>query len=528
MRLAAIGLLVLYALLFLAPSQTKGVTFYNPCSIVSLTSNAADAPSEITTTFGVGLQPGCTPFSSAKDNPPEWIHHRLVSFTPRDWQVATDADIPDGVEVGEFNSRNVLGLFDTGCNQVLPLNFVLLDGTVDVTKPIDALPPGSADRLKPLSDKNAEGVPGGAEYWPSYLTDLADRSGMDLSKLVARSFGINSGGFPSDTTVLNLLTFEPGATVFDGVNIDPGLGFPTISILNDPTIPASANGAVSDFCAPFWSDYTLFDSVNGIPYRQNPGDGVYNFVAYSAPAPDADNDGIENGLDPCPYLPNLSGWDPRGILIKDQTPGDNDVDGLPDECDPDPLLRSDCAADNGASGHDQDCDGWANRMDNCPLIANGEAQLNLPGVGNQTDTDGDDIGDACDHDLAGENTVDGQNLPVCTLTRVTIGAGGLQPPNPQFMSPCSTFLPCGHPTDAQPAGACPVPFSSDVDCNDTTDLIDVLAELQSLASLGSPACIADAYTGCDEVLDAGDIAGLLKHLAEPAFDPRFGHYCNIP
>jgi len=49
-----------------------------------------------------------------------------------------------------------------------------------------------------------------------------------------------------------------------------------------------------------------------------------------------------------------------------------------------------------AAPGDSDADGYADVDDNCPLVRNGLAQQSTPGVGNQTDSDGDHVGDACD------------------------------------------------------------------------------------------------------------------------------------
>jgi hypothetical protein len=49
-------------------------------------------------------------------------------------------------------------------------------------------------------------------------------------------------------------------------------------------------------------------------------------------------------------------------------------------------------------GQDMDFDLVLDCDDNCPLLPNGSAQAGTPGVGNQTDTDADASGDACDAD----------------------------------------------------------------------------------------------------------------------------------
>ena len=49
-------------------------------------------------------------------------------------------------------------------------------------------------------------------------------------------------------------------------------------------------------------------------------------------------------------------------------------------------------------GQDSDGDTILNCEDNCPAVANGPAQAGVPGVGNQTDSEADASGDACDAD----------------------------------------------------------------------------------------------------------------------------------
>jgi hypothetical protein len=73
-------------------------------------------------------------------------------------------------------------------------------------------------------------------------------------------------------------------------------------------------------------------------------------------------------------------------------------------------------------GGDLDNDGVVNSEDNCPYIPNGPAQENVPGVGNQTDSDGDAVpglgtqpgGDACDQDDDNDDWPDYYDL-ICRI-----------------------------------------------------------------------------------------------------------------
>lgn len=72
---------------------------------------------------------------------------------------------------------------------------------------------------------------------------------------------------------------------------------------------------------------------------------------------DSDGDGITDGFDNCPSVPN-------------QGQEDTDMNGVGDACN---------------DSEDMDDDDWADNLDNCPDIVN-----------DQTDSDGDGLGDACD------------------------------------------------------------------------------------------------------------------------------------
>jgi hypothetical protein len=86
---------------------------------------------------------------------------------------------------------------------------------------------------------------------------------------------------------------------------------------------------------------------------------------------DSDGDTLCNKLDNCPEVSNVNQLD-------------RDNDNVGDVCDPDPPVdsRGPC---QGLGGDDDD-DNYCGYNDNCPNVANAD----------QSDLDGDDIGDACD------------------------------------------------------------------------------------------------------------------------------------
>ncbi|MDY7095078.1 MAG: thrombospondin type 3 repeat-containing protein [Acidobacteriota bacterium] len=111
--------------------------------------------------------------------------------------------------------------------------------------------------------------------------------------------------------------------------------------------------------------WTVTTTVPGIP---RPWGLVF------LPDTDADDDGIEDDVDNCPFDAN-----------PDQA--DNDSDGAGDACD-----------------LDDDNDGVLDSSDNCPLTANSD----------QLDFDGDGLGDACDADGDGDGIDDGADI--CPFT----------------------------------------------------------------------------------------------------------------
>jgi arylsulfatase A len=125
-------------------------------------------------------------------------------------------------------------------------------------------------------------------------------------------------------------------------------------------------------------------------------------------------------------------------------------------------------------GGDADADGIPNVDDNCPVIPNGPGEAGVPGVGNQLDFDGDDIGDPCDDDDDGDGLAD--------VVETDTG----------------TFV------DANDTGT--DPLNSDTDGDGATDGDEVVAGSDPLGPLWTP----DAFTNKFLFLaELGQTAGIL-------------------
>ena len=179
---------------------------------------------------------------------------------------------------------------------------------------------------------------------------------------------------------------------------------------------------------------------------------------------DADDDGMENTLDTCPTSGNPDSFDPRNT----DSPGDNDKDGIPNICDPTP--------DENLNAGDQDGDGFLNRGDNCPIVANAD----------QADADRDGLGNLCDPDYA-----------VPTGTNFTVTAG----------------------SPAVIAAA----LNGDADCSGDMSAVDALQILRNVASLQPrAACVLVAGNAdCIGGIDSVDALQVLRFVAQlpPVQDP---------
>ncbi len=108
-----------------------------------------------------------------------------------------------------------------------------------------------------------------------------------------------------------------------------------------------------------------------------------------SPTDDADKDGVPNGTDNCPLVPN-------------ENQADADGNGYGDACEA--MIISPCCSPDVCL-LDSDGDGIPDATDMCPWTASAE------GMDANTDSDGDGIGDACDTttDADGDGVSDAQD-----------------------------------------------------------------------------------------------------------------------
>jgi hypothetical protein len=344
-------------------SPTSGPSF-DPTVSCGVADDTLGANADVTTGFDLSA--------------PDVNFESMVTFTPPEFEVAADADVPDGALVADVDSGTTLGLLNNVCITALPAGFTMLEATTDTVDTVSW--------EDGFADANANDLPDAVDKYPDFLNTM-------FPGITARARYYGQTSVAGSPVSLNLVIFEPGVALPGLPVFDPGLGYPSIVVLNDPT-SAPAPGAITDTCAPANITTTVFGissdnpdtaaDESGFVVRTNPtAGGDYTFTTYARSMRDADGDGIENDLDTCPF--DVNEGDPRLTGS-----GDDDMDGIDNACDPEP----------DEANTDWDGDVYLNRGDNCPLVYNPD---NL-------DSDGDHIGDACDTVGNGPDVVDGSSV----------------------------------------------------------------------------------------------------------------------
>ena len=122
--------------------------FFQPCATVNVVDPSPGAASDINTSFGIGVGDNCV-MEPTTDDENMYIFGGVVGFTPTAFEIV---DVPTGTSMGSLTAASTLGLLNNGCNTSLTVNFDFFDGTTDQATTIDPLPPGTADRMKPLGE----------------------------------------------------------------------------------------------------------------------------------------------------------------------------------------------------------------------------------------------------------------------------------------------------------------------------------------------------------------------------------------
>jgi len=325
---------------------------FNPSLTWSVANTVADTPSDITNDFEF----------------PEGdvLYSLTIRFLPTGWQITPSSEVDIGVQRGTADVLHETGLLNSPCNIPLPMHWDTLNATTDKSQTVTY--------QDGFDDSNGDGNPDFVDMYP----DFNDRI-LGPAQPFTREAGLFALG--EDKVLVQLLYYEPGATIA-GQALDPALGYPVVNFaqnFGDPeAVPMPI--PITAMCTPMTGTIVGFGTAeDGTVLLKTPKQaGTYTFSYLDVGQRDADDDGHENTLDPCPLTADAD-WDPRAASAVG--PGDGDGDGLPSSCDPD---------DNDPN-NDEDGDGYDNRGDNCPLVPNGVADAD-----NQGDSDLDGIGDACD------------------------------------------------------------------------------------------------------------------------------------
>ncbi len=385
--------------LVLGKADVQAGTFV-PELDVSLTDTTPEKPTDTVVDFN--LKKGDVQFGG------------VVAYIPDSWGIVRGETIPIGALVGNLKSTATLGLIGAACNTELPVEFDMVNASIDIHDTVSFDDTDKSDKdttrdyAKDVNPKN--GLYDSFDKYPDFINRVFDTK--DLQP-IRRSAGMAIvAGIP---VLLQFLVFEPGTLISKDLPNGKELGYPSVTLLQNAGDP-DANpepGAITDFCTPLTSHNVSFGVTKdnkkttgvdetGYTVTVNPLAGTYTFTTVGVGQRDADGDSYENSFDTCPFEKNVG--NPR--ITAD---GDLDQDGLDAACD----LNDDPAS--GGTNSDQDGDGYLNRQDNCPLLANGEDSTN------QHDTDKDQIGDICD---THPDTADGELILQQPTKDITIGSGG--------------------------------------------------------------------------------------------------------
>ena len=435
MRTGLVGLTALIALvaafaavLYSGSGNNAEAATYTPTSAVKMCNAlAADFPSSIPANDADLLgNPACADVLTASANTNFTVTFSVPGgdsnfgssvITNVPGTTAVDAGIPDGQKVGGLRSDVTLSLLNGPCGTALVAEFVLYDSeTTGAATAVQA--EGTTNRwsdivtdanLDEIGDSTSTAITTNLNIYETLFTP----TGGAYIPPSARYTGLTRVPSGGDWQLLSFFQVSAGALdafnnasdsphTFARVSHAPTTGNLSLSILNDPTATLTSVSPIHDFCAPLIVQTMLLGMTPGGSVRYTtPTAGTMGVSNFSYGQRDLDGDGLENAFDTCAAAAN--------------TGTDTDGDGIDNVCDP-------TVGTNTGLG-DHDSDGFANRQDNCPLVANGvplqtDAEVSTANVYTSVAPDGgsksDSIGDACETDdlVANGAFVEAYNLAV--------------------------------------------------------------------------------------------------------------------
>lgn len=330
------------------------------------------------------------------------------------------------------------------------------DGTHTSSPPVPADPEWADPSDTPITaanGANADGTTLAIANYPSHLLDLFDPDfvvgvgdGALEPKIPLAAYGGLTKVAGTWVPLYFLVFPATGANSLSGGTplpaplgeISSSMGFPSVSVLTDPSAAIASPSTITDFCSALNVTTMLRSNVHS-----NPAAGTQMFLQYNASQRDTDQDGYENQIDTCP-LNAAPAENPRNVLGVNDT----DADGIMNSCD----TNAPDAADE-----DVDNDGFSNRQDNCPQVANPlqtESEAGVAPADKGPRTDG--IGDACDSEggviTISQNkvdtSIDGDSSASTSITMSDSVANG------RYMTKTNVVPKCFSGTDADGDGYC--------------------------------------------------------------------------
>lgn len=334
---------------------------------------------------------GSVPTSSSEDG----LLPKQLAFHP------ASGEFPDPVSHATGTEQARLGMgagvtFDLSDAMSGPKVLLHFNVAGERTVPDDDLDPlGTLTASAALEAHIAEGVRLEAEFRQQRLVDEPSTLGSPLGRqttfgfgmswLTGRGFSIRLGSFVAPAAWNEYLPLAYGA----------GPDRRTLAYRRQPLVSAFAQVAWQGF--PLGRDGDrdgIPDGRDKCPTVPEDLDGFQD--GDGCPDPDNDGDGVADGADGCPYTAE----DHDGLEDRDGCPEpDNDRDGVLDtldRCPNDPEDRDGFLDEDGCPDLDDDQDGIPDAMDKCPQEAENRNGIEDEDGCPERDTDGDGIPDSRD------------------------------------------------------------------------------------------------------------------------------------